>query len=270
VTAAGVHPRGLDFLQRREWEWSARDRLTATVLASTLGRLPAPVRRRLGPALLPVPPGLRAVHAGDPSGATAAATRRLLDEQAVPVSGQTDVLTLGLPDVGPYSVNSVLDPVLVAHLALGRYVALHRNRPLVRKGGVVIVAHPTPLAFHPVHHPATIDFFEQVLPETTDPARLSADHEKAFVEDEWYRHLYRTSYAFHGSHPFHAWYEAAPALAHLGRVIVVGGDAAAVRRLGFKAASTMRDALEMAEDVVGRQPSLTHLHVPPLLVADVS
>jgi len=44
----------------------------------------------------------------------------------------------------------------------------------------------------------------------------------------------------------------------------------AVRRLGFKPASTMRDALEMATDVVGRDPSVTHLHCPPLLMADVS
>jgi hypothetical protein len=53
-------------------------------------------------------------------------------------------------------------------------------------------------------------------------------------------------------------------------VIIVGGDRAAVRRLGFKPATTMADALEMAGDVVGRDPSLTHLHSPPLLMADVS
>jgi len=29
------------------------------------------------------------------------------------------------------------------------------------------------------------------------------------------------------------------------------------------------DALEMASDVVGRDPTITHLHVPPLLIADV-
>jgi hypothetical protein len=34
-------------------------------------------------------------------------------------------------------------------------------------------------------------------------------------------------------------------------------------------ASTMNDALEMASDVVGRTPTITHLHVPPLLLADV-
>jgi hypothetical protein len=28
--------------------------------------------------------------------------------------------------------------------------------------------------------------------------------------------------------------------------------------------------LEMASDVVGRQPTITHLHNPPILMADVS
>ncbi len=57
---------------------------------------------------------------------------------------------------------------------------------------------------------------------------------------------------------------------HLGRVIIVGGDAAAVRRLGFKPASTLDDALEMAADVVGRHPTITHLHNPPISMADVT
>jgi hypothetical protein len=40
--------------------------------------------------------------------------------------------------------------------------------------------------------------------------------------------------------------------------------------MGFKPASTLRDALEMASDVVGRDPSITHFHAPPLLMAEVS
>ena len=43
----------------------------------------------------------------------------------------------------------------------------------------------------------------------------------------------------------------------------------ACRRLGFRRADTMRDALEMAEQVVGRDPSLTHFHCPPLFYAQV-
>ena len=66
------------------------------------------------------------------------------------------------------------------------------------------------------------------------------------------------------------WYWASHAMAHLGRTIVVGGDPRAVRRLGFTPASTMSDAFEIAQDVVGPSPTVTHLHTPPLMVADVS
>jgi hypothetical protein len=43
-----------------------------------------------------------------------------------------------------------------------------------------------------------------------------------------------------------------------------------VRRLGFVPASSLDDALEMAADVVGRDATITHLHCPPLMLADVS
>jgi hypothetical protein len=56
---------------------------------------------------------------------------------------------------------------------------------------------------------------------------------------------------------------------HLGRVIIIGGDPKAVRRLGFSPASSMNDALEIASDVVGPNPTLTHLHTPPIMMADV-
>jgi len=58
-------------------------------------------------------------------------------------------------------------------------------------------------------------------------------------------------------------------LEHLGRVIIVGGETKAVRRLGFSPASSLNDALEMATDVVGPSPTLTHLHTPPIMMADV-
>jgi hypothetical protein len=155
-------------------------------------------------------------------------------------------------------------------LGLGYLFNMYRGKPLVRPGGVVIMSHPTPWAFDPVHHPSYIDFFEQVLPETTDPLEIEAKFEEAFATDPWYVHLYRTGHAYHGVHPFYMWYWGAHALQHLGGVIVVGGDRRAVRRLGFKPASGLGDALEMAEDVVGPDPSITHLHAPPLLMANVS
>ena len=108
-----------------------------------------------------------------------------------------------------------------------------------------------------------------MLAETHDPAQIEQRFEAAYAEDEWYRHLYRTSYAYHGVHPFYMWYWGAHALEHLGDVIFVGGDPAACRRMGFRRADTLRDALEMAEQVVGRDPTLTHFHCPPLFYCEV-
>ncbi|MEZ5343200.1 MAG: hypothetical protein R2706_17705 [Acidimicrobiales bacterium] len=162
-----------------------------------------------------------------------------------------------------------MNPILVAVQGLGYFFNLYRGKPLVREGGVLILSHPTTPDFHPVHHPSYIDFFEQVLVDTKDPHEIEQKYEKQYAEDEWYRHLYRTSYAYHGVHPFYMWYWCAHALQHLGQVIIVGGDPTAVRRLGFKPATTLLDALEMASDTVGSKPTITHLHAPPILMADV-
>ncbi len=175
-----------------------------------------------------------------------------------------------IPYVGPYNVNSIMNPILAVCMSLGYFFNLYRNAPLVRQGGVMIVAHPTRREFHPVHHPSYIDFFDVVLADSTEPKIIEEKYEKQFAEDEWYRHLYRTSYAYHGVHPFYMWYWAAHAMDYLGDVIFLGGDPEVVSRLGFRTATTMRDALEMASETVGRRPSITHLHCPPLFLPEVT
>jgi hypothetical protein len=56
---------------------------------------------------------------------------------------------------------------------------------------------------------------------------------------------------------------------HAGAIIIVGGDREVVHHLGFKAASTLEDAFEMAEQTVGRYPTVTHMRMPPIMLADV-
>jgi len=262
-------PDQFAFLQKREWEWKAGDRARFLAVSKSLERTPPGLARRIFHSIR-APHQLTSVQAGEVEAVHARTTEHVYRQQLVEVSGQTDILTMGLPYICPYNVNSVMNPVLVMCLGLGYFFNLYRGQPLVRAGGVVIMSHPTPWEFNPVHHPSYIDFFEQVLAETTDPLEIEAKYEESFATDPWYVHLYRTGHAYHGVHPFYMWYWGAHALEHLGGVIVVGGDPAAVRRLGFKPASTMRDALEMASDVVGPDPSVTHLHNPPLLMADVS
>jgi hypothetical protein len=261
-------PAEMRFLQRREWEWTLRDRATFTASSKALERTPPELARRIFHSVK-APHDLTSVQAGEVEAVHDRTLEHVFRQQLVPVEGQTDILTMGLPFICPYNVNSIMNPILVACLGLGYFFNLYRNKPLVREGGVLIMSHPTPWAFNPVHHPSYIDFFEQVLSETTDLLEIESKYEAAFATDPWYVHLYRTSYAYHGVHPFYMWYWCAHALEHLGKVIIVGGDRAAVRRLGFSPASTLADALEMASDVVGRDPSITHLHVPPLLIADV-
>ena len=130
----------------------------------------------------------------------------------------------GLPYICPYNVNSIMNPILVMSLGLGYFFNLYRGQPIVRPGGVAIYYHPVRNEFHPVHHPSYIDFFEEVLTETTDPVAIETKYEEQFATDPWYIHLYRNSYAYHGVHPLYMWYWGAHALEHLGDVIFVGGD----------------------------------------------
>ena len=149
---------------------------------------------------------MTSVQAGEVEAVHQVTTENVYRQQLVEVEGQTDILTMGIPFVCPYNVNSIMNPILVMCMGLGYLFNLYRGKPLVREGGVVIMTHPTPREFHPVHHPSYIDFFEQVLADTTDPHVMSKKYEERFAKDEWYRHLYRTSYAYHGVHPFYMWY----------------------------------------------------------------
>jgi hypothetical protein len=215
------------------------------------------------------PYGVTGVHAGETEAVHERTLASVHRQQKVEVDGQSDILVVGLPYICPYNVNSIMNPILAMCLGLGYFFNMYMGRPLVRPGGAMILFHPVPREFHAVHHPSYIDFFEEVLAETTDPAQIESKFEQQYATDPWYVHLYRTSNAYHGVHPFYMWYWGAHALDHLGDVIFVGGDRRSVRRMGFRAASTFADALEMARERVGSSPTITYLHSPPLALAEV-
>jgi hypothetical protein len=261
-------PAAMPFLVKREWEWSVRDQAMAYASARGLPLLPAPARRKIFRDLV-ADYAVTGVHAGETEAAherTLAAVHR---QQLVEVHGQSDVLVLGLPYLCPYNVNSVMNPILAMCLGLGYFFNMYRGRPLVRRGGALVVYHPVPWEFSQVHHPSYVDFFEEVLAESTDPATIEAKFEKQYATDPWYIHLYRTSHAYHGVHPFYMWYWGAHALDHLEEVVWVGGDRRSCARMGFRSATTLHDALEMVSGSVGSSPSITYLHSPPHAIADV-
>ncbi|PSK96061.1 uncharacterized protein DUF2088 [Haloactinopolyspora alba] len=261
-------PSSTGFLNKREWEWNVADQASYLAVKRGNDLMPAKARRKVWQKTV-APYGVTGVTAGRPSDVHPVTLDNVHRQQLTEVQGQADVGIFGLPYICPYNVNSIMNPILVMSLGLGYFFNLYKNQPIVRQGGTAIFYHPVPHEFHPVHHPSYIDFFDEVLTQSTDPAVLEKKYEEQFATDPWYIQLYRKSYAYHGVHPFYMWYWGAHALEHLSEVIFVGGDRRTTTRMGFKAASTLADALEIASHTVGRSPSITYQHAPPLVVADV-
>jgi hypothetical protein len=194
-------PSSLGFLNKREWEWSAFDQglMMATKKANDLA--PPRIRRELF-RRIEAPYKVTGVNAGEVETVHQRTLENLHRQQLVEVRGQSDIVVFGLPYLSPYNVNSIMNPLLVHCLGLGYLFNLYRNKPIVKQGGVAILFHPVPWEFHQIHHPSYIDFFEEVLRETTDPKTIESKFEERYAADPWYIHLYRTSHAYHGVHPF--------------------------------------------------------------------
>ena len=254
VLDANVFPEPFGFLAKREWEWSVKDqarwfglrRATEAVTSATLRRR---VLGRLNAPWHPV-----GIVGGDPTATAAAGAELVTAQQRVEVSGQADVGIVGVPGRTPYSVDCPTNPVLAAWAGLVRALGAHTGTPLVREGGALIVFHPLGGDFSPLFHPSYVDFFAEVLGATTDPVRISADFEKKFATDPR---------GPGGSDP-------PPAPAPRGDGVGGGAPRPNAARRGFRAASTLADALEIVSSSVGRSPSITYLHTPPQILLDVS
>lgn len=263
-----VFPKPFDFLMKREWEWSLKDQASMLAVRRGLAAAPLKLRHKLFHDMR-APYGLTGINAGAVEPVHERTIEKVHQQQLVEVEGQSDVLVLGVPYLGPYNVDSTMNPILATCMGLGYYFNSYRGMPPVRKDGAIILYHPLNEGFNQLHHPSYVDFYEEVLGDTTDPAVVGPKYEQQFADDEWYRHLYRTSHAYHGVHPFYMWYWSTHAMDHAGDIIWVGADRKVAKHLGFRAASSLADALEMASGTVGSHPSITYLHNPPHLIADV-
>ncbi len=211
-----------------------------------------------------------AVHAGDPEAVHAKTLEALYRQQNVRVEGRSDALFLSMPNISPYAAFSRINPLLAANAALGYVFNMHLGGPVVRKGGVLVLMQPFLPGFSRRHHLPYIEFYDKVLPETRDPREMEIRFEENFADRREYIEAYRYHHAYHGAHPFYAWYWCGPALEHLSRIIVVGAKKrGVVERLGFEAAGSLPQAWEMAEETLGRDYSITHLSVPPIFAVQV-
>ena len=260
----------LSFLMKNEDDFTEADRLAFHAIKWTLDRTPRALRREVF-MRVPSPYQLIAVHAGATEPVHEKILAKCFEQYCIPVEGQADILITGIPYVSPYNVNSkALNPLLVQVMALGYFFHMYRNKPLLKKGGVLICTHPCSDQFDPVHHPSYIEFFHRLLPETRDAYKLEHKYQDEFAKNPSYIEMYRHGNAYHGAHPFYMWYWGQAGREHCGKVIVVGSDNATVPRLlGWERAETLAEAIAMGRAYMGRSAQITMLHHPPILMTDV-
>ncbi len=260
----------LSFLMKNEDDFTETDRLSFQAMKWSLDKMPFAMRRELF-MRTPAAYDLIACYAGAAEPVHAKTLDKSYEQYAVQVHGQADILITGIPYISPYNVNSkALNPLLVQCVALGYYYHMYRNKPLLRDGGVMIVAHPCYDKFDPVHHPSYIEFFNRLLPETRDAYELERKYQDEFAYNPSYVEMYRRGNAYHGAHPFYMWYWGQRGREKCGRVIVVGADNTTVPEiLGWETADSMAEAIAMGQSTMGRSAQITMLHHPPILLTDV-
>jgi hypothetical protein len=259
----------LDFLGRNEDEFSAFDRMKFEAMKWSLSKLPRAGKRALLHSV-PSPYELIGCWAGATEPVHERTLARCFEQYAVKVKGQADILVVGVPHISPYNVNSILNPILVQVLGLGYFHNLYRGKPLLKKGGVLILTHPAYDEFDHNHHPSYIEFFNRLLPESRDAVYLRDKYELEFAKNPSYIEMYRRGNAYHGAHAFFMWYWGENGRQHVGKVICAGAENAHVpAMMGWDRSDNLSDAIAMARSHMGRSAEVTMLHLPPILITDV-
>jgi hypothetical protein len=259
----------MDFLLKNEDDFTAFDRMKFEAMRYTMNKLPRPARRKLLHSR-PAQYEMIACHAGKTEPVHERIVAKGFEQYAVPVSGQCDILITGIPDISPYNVYSILNPLLVQVMALGYHFNFYRKKPLLKKGGVLIVQHPCYDDFDHKFHPSYIEFFNRLLPETRDAFVLRDKYEREFANNPSYIEMYRRGNAYHGAHPFFMWYWGENGRQHVGKVIAAGAENVHVpAMLGWERADNLTEAIAMARSYMGNSAEITMLHQPMIGIADM-
>lgn len=269
VVNTRMFDRQMDFLAKNEDDFTSADWMKFRSMQWALKKAPVAAKRKIFHNV-PAPYEMIGVYAGKTEPVHEKTLHRNFQQLSVSVKGQADVMIAPIPFISPYNVNSILNPLLVQVMALGYLFNLYRGKPLLKKGGVMIVCHPCRDEFNAEHHPSYIEFFHRLLPETRDSFELHRRYEREFAENPSYLSMYRTGHAYHGVHPFYMWYWGDAGRAHVGRVIVAGAESPYVcKTLGWEHAPNLREALDMARDTAGPNPDIVCMKPAPIVLADV-
>jgi len=260
-------PWFIGYMQKPEPEWNVMDVIGARVNKHFLDCTPYAFNRGIFFAIKS-PYAATSVQAGECEAVHKLTLENVYKQQLIPVKGQSDIVVLPIPYVMPYSVHSIMNPILVYSMGLGYMFNFYKNQPLVKKGGTVILNHPMENKFDAVHHPSYIELFEK-LKETTDPHKVDTWSDY-FANKEEYIQKYRFHNAYHGFHAISMWNWGCHAMDHCGQVIIVNPqDPEAAKRFGWESAPSIEAAIEMGQSKHGAGASVSVCHSPPIAQWDV-
>src|SRR5436305_3083389 len=113
-----MYTGALDFLLKNEDDFTSFDRLKFETIRLTMSKLPRAARRKMLHSM-PSQYEMIACHAGRTEPVHDKIVEKAFDQYAIPIKGQCDILITGIPDISPYNVYSILNPLLVQVLAIG-------------------------------------------------------------------------------------------------------------------------------------------------------
>jgi hypothetical protein len=194
----------------------------------------------------------------------------LFRQQNVKADGQTDILIYGVPNLMPYSAQSIFNPILLRSLVLGYLLGFYRNRHLVKEGGVIVACNPGIEKFHSAHHPSYIDFWNNDLEHHSDPVECWDTLAEPYATNPRYIRLYQDAYAYHGTHVLMNWVWSGMCFKHVKAVILAGAkEPETARKIGFIPAPDLNTAISMAREMTGAASQLACQVIPPQFCVDV-
>ncbi|MCY3019068.1 MAG: lactate racemase domain-containing protein [Planctomycetota bacterium] len=261
-------PWYIGYMQKPERQWSVVDKVGARINKHFLDCSPLALNRRIFFSVRS-PYKVTSVQAGACEPVHELTLMNLYAQQLIEIKGQSDIVVLPIPYVMPYSVHSVMNPILVYSMGLGYMFNFYKNQPIVKQGGTVIFTHPLENRFDPVHHPSYIELYDK-LQENCDPFEVDRRWSDYLAQKEEYVQKYRFHNAYHGFHPISMWNWGAHGMQHCGQVIIVNPTSKqAAARLGWEIAPTVEAAIEMGRSKQGQSASISVTHCPPIGMWDV-
>ena len=213
---------------------------------------------------------LISVNAGHPTEVHPHTLKAIEDQLVVDVEGQSDILVAGISDAECYSKFSTMNPLLVANSAMANTVMQFQGMPVVREGGIAILAHPLTAQFDTRRFAPYVEFYERLLPQAVDPYWIWENYVEEFAHRPEYIYGYRYAHAYHGSHPFFMWNSTGIPRRYLSKIYFAGvRDLDAAKRCGFEAFETVEDAIDAAQAELGGVPDITLLQRPPQFIPRV-